>query len=129
MVKSFTNQIFIAFLMLSFSISYGQKEVHLQLNQYIGTAPFSIGDGGTNDLGTKFNISRLDYYISSIKLHHDGGMQTAVNNKYIFVSKGETVDELLGNFNIGILDSITFSVGVEATDNHADPTLWPAGHP
>ena len=75
MVKSFTNQIFIAFLMLSFSISYGQKEVHLQLNQYIGTAPFSIGDGGTNDLGTKFNISRLDYYISSIKLHHDGGMQ------------------------------------------------------
>lgn len=129
MVKSFTNQIFIAFLMLSFSISYGQKEVHLQLNQYIGTAPFSIGDGGTNDLGTKFNISRLDYYISSIKLHHDGGMQTAVNNKYIFVSKGETVDELLGSFNIGILDSITFSIGVEATDNHADPTLWPAGHP
>jgi hypothetical protein len=129
MVKSFTNQIFIAFLMLSFSISYGQKEVHLQLNQYIGNAPFSIGDGGTTDLGTKFNISRLDYYISSIKLHHDGGMTTNVSNKYIFVSKGRTVDELLGNFNIGILDSITFSIGVEATDNHADPTLWPATHP
>lgn len=129
MVESFTKQLFLAFFLLSFSSLYGQKEVSLKINQYIESKPFSIGDGGINDLGTKFNISRLDYYISSIKLHHDSGMTTNVSNKYIFVSKGRTVDELLGNFNIGVLDSITFSVGVEFTDNHADPTLWPANHP
>ncbi len=129
MVKSFTNQLLVAILMLSFSVTYGQKEVQLKINQYIKNTPFSMGDGGINDLGTKFNISRLDYYISSIMLHHDAGTTTNVSDKYIFVSKGKSVDELLGTFNIGVLDSITFSVGVVAIDNHADPTLWPASHP
>ena len=129
MVKSLTQMLLIAFIMLINSYSYGQKEVHLQINQYIGNVPFEIGDAGTNDQGTKFPITRLDYYISSIVLHHDGGMTTKVSNKYIFVTKGKTVDELLGTFNIGLLDSITFSVGVDATNNHGDPTLWPSNHP
>ena len=129
MAKSLTQLVLLAIVMLINSYSYGQKEVHLQINQYIANAPFTIGDTGTNDQGTKFSISRLDYYISSIKLHHDGGMTTNVSNKYIFVTKGKTVDELLGTFNIGLLDSITFSVGVDATNNHGDPTLWPSNHP
>lgn len=129
MVKSFSNQLLTAFLLLAFTFSYGQKEVRLQINQYIGNDSFGIGDSGTNDLGTKFSISRLDYYISSIKLHHDGGMTTNVSYKYIFVSKGKTVDELLGSFNVSVLDSITFSVGVDPLYNHSDPTLWPSNHP
>ena len=129
MVKSLTQMLLIAFIMLINSYSYGQKEVHLQINQYIANTPFTIGDTGTNDQGTKFSISRLDYYISSIKLHHDGGMTTNVSYKYIFVTKGKAVDELLGSFNISILDSITFSVGVDPLYNHGDPTLWPANHP
>ena len=129
MAKSFTQLVLLAFVMLINSYSYGQKEVHLQINQYIGNVPFEIGDTGTNDQGTKFSISRLDYYISSIKLHHDGGMTTNVSYKYIFVTKGKAVDELLGSFNISILDSITFSVGVDPLYNHGDPTLWPANHP
>ena len=129
MAKSFTQLVLLAFVMLINSYSYGQKEVHLQINQYIANTPFTIGDTGTNDQGTKFSISRLDYYISSIKLHHDGGMTTNVSYKYIFVTKGKAVDELLGSFNISILDSITFSVGVDPLYNHGDPTLWPANHP
>ena len=129
MIVSFSNPLLTTFLMLAFTCSYGQKEVHLQINQYIGNDPFAIGDEGTNDLGTKFSISRLDYYISSIKLHHDGGTTTNVGDKYILVSNGNTVDELLGEFNIGVLDSITFSVGVDPLYNHGDPTLWPANHP
>ncbi|MBK8698755.1 MAG: hypothetical protein IPN29_04150 [Saprospiraceae bacterium] len=129
MIKSLTQMLLLAFIMLINLYSYGQKEVHLQINQYIGNAPFSIGDMGTNDQGTKFTITRIDYYISSIQLHHDGGMTTNVNNKYIFVTKGKAVDELLGSFNIGLLDSITFSVGVDSPNNHGDPTLWPANHP
>ncbi len=129
MAKSYTQLVLLAFVMLINSYSYGQKEVHLQINQYIANAPFTIGDTGTNDQGTKFSISRLDYYISSIKLHHDGGMTTNVSYKYIFVTKGKAVDELLGSFNISILDSITFSVGVDPLYNHGDPTLWPANHP
>lgn len=129
MQRLFTNLFLTSFLMLSFIFSYAQKEVYLKVNQYINNTPFNIGDGGINDLGNKFNISRLDYYISSIKLHHDNGLTTDVSNKYIFVSKGREVNELLGSYNINSLDSITFSIGVEETDNHADPALWPSNHP
>jgi hypothetical protein len=129
MIKSFTNLFFTSLFTLCLTLSYGQKDVYFQLNQFIGETSFTLGDSGTNDLGTKFNISRLDYYISLIKLHHDGGSTTVVTNKYIFVSKGRAVNELLGSYDINVLDSITFSVGVEAIDNHADPTLWPSDHP
>ena len=44
MVKSLTQMLLIAFIMLINSYSYGQKEVHLQINQYIGNVPFEIGD-------------------------------------------------------------------------------------
>ena len=54
MVKSFTHPLLTAFLMLTFTFSYGQKEVRLQINQYLGNAPFTIGDEGTNNLGTRF---------------------------------------------------------------------------
>jgi hypothetical protein len=129
MVKSFTNIFFTTLFMLYITLASGQKDVYFQINQYIDNKTFTIGSEGINDLGNKFNLSRLDYYISSIKLHHDGGVTTDVTNKYIFVSKGDVVNELLGTFNITLLDSITFSIGVEETDNHADPTLWPADHP
>jgi len=129
MLRIFTNLFLTAAFMLSFLFSYAQKAVYFQINQYIDNKPFTIGSEGINDLGNKFNITRLDYYISSIKLHHDNGITTNVTGKYIFVSKGDVVNELLGTYNITVLDSITFSIGVEETDNHADPTLWPANHP
>ena len=56
MVKSLTQMLLIAFIMLINSYSYGQKEVHLQINQYIGNVPFEIGDTGTNDDGAKLCI-------------------------------------------------------------------------
>jgi hypothetical protein len=129
MVKIFTN----LFLALTFSLSMssvtGQKDIYLSVNQYIGGAPFALGNSGTNDLGTKFSVSRMDYFISSIILHHDGGISTKVADKYMFVTKGQKVNEFLGNFNVNALDSITFSIGVDSVNNHADPTLWPANHP
>ncbi len=129
-MTQYLQKIFLLFFFsLITSLSYGQKKMYLSINQYLGGESFSMGQTGTNDLGTKFSISRMDYFISSIILHHDGGASTKVPDKYIFVTKGEKVKELLGSFNIAVLDSITFSIGVDSIDNHADPTLWPANHP
>ncbi|MBK8819892.1 MAG: hypothetical protein IPN49_12700 [Saprospiraceae bacterium] len=47
--------------------------MYLSINQYLGGESFPWVKPGTNDLGTKFSISRMDYFISSIILHHDGG--------------------------------------------------------
>lgn len=129
-MTQYLQKIFLLFFFsLITSLSFGQKKMYLSINQYLGGESFSMGQTGTNDLGTKFSISRMDYFISSIILHHDGGASTKVPDKYIFVTKGEKVKELLGSFNIAVLDSITFSIGVDSIDNHADPTLWPANHP
>ena len=65
MVKSLTQMLLIAFIMLINSYSYGQKEVHLQINQYIGNVPFEIGDTGTNDQGTKFQDLIIIYHLLS----------------------------------------------------------------
>ncbi|MBK8622971.1 MAG: T9SS type A sorting domain-containing protein [Saprospiraceae bacterium] len=129
MTRLFKKSFFLVLLTILFVKSYGQKEVYFQVNHFLGDQTLTIGDSGTNDLGSKFTISRLDYYISSIRLHHDGGQITNIKNKYILVSNAQKVNELLGDYPIQVLDSITFSIGVDSVNNHADPTLWPAGHP
>lgn len=129
MTRLFKKSFFLVLLTILFVKSYGQKEVYFQVNHFLGDQTLTMGDSGTNDLGSKFTISRLDYYISSIRLHHDGGQITNIKNKYILVSNAQKVNELLGDYPIQVLDSITFSIGVDSVNNHADPTLWPAGHP
>lgn len=129
MTRLFKKSFSLVLLTILFVKSYGQKEVYFQVNHFLGDQTLTIGDSGTNDLGSKFTISRLDYYISSISLHHDGGQITNIKNKYILVSNAQKVNELLGDYPIQVLDSITFSIGVDSVNNHADPTLWPAGHP
>ena len=87
--------------------SYGQKNTYLKINHFLGDEQFAIGKNAGNNLGNQFNFSRLDYFISGIKLHHDGGEIHDLSDVYILVTKGEDVDVLLGNLHIETLDSIS----------------------
>jgi len=108
--------------------SYGQKNTYLKINHFLEDEPFALGKTAGNNLGNQFNFSRLDYFISGIKLHHDGGEIHDLSDVYILVTKGEDVDVLLGNLQIETLDSISFYIGVDSANNHADPSLWPSSH-
>ncbi len=116
-------------LMFTIMISKAQKNVYFTITHKLATANFAFNQTAQNDLMQDFKITRVDYYISGIKIIHDGGMETAVPNKYILAKGSANVIELLGNFNVTNVEGITFSIGVESPINNADPSLQPAGSP
>lgn len=115
------NLIFILLLSLAFT-SYSQKEVTLNINHMLGYAPFTFTTEATNDIGQQFKITRVDYYISGIKLVHDGGTITPITDKVILVKGDNNVAVNLGSFSITDLEGISFSIGVDTPDNNSDPS-------
>lgn len=116
-------------LMFTMMISKAQKNVYFTITHKLATANFAFNQTAQNNLAQDFKITRVDYYISSIKIIHDGGMEIAVPNKYILAKGSANVNELLGNFNVTNVEGIKFSIGVEAPINNADPSLQTAGTP
>lgn len=108
--------------------SWAQKEVFLKVNHFLGEETFELNKTIKNNLDQQFNIKRLDYFISNITLFHDDDQITKLDDIYILVRKGEKVQQLLGSLNLQKLDSLTFFIGVDYENNHADPSLWPPDH-
>jgi hypothetical protein len=106
------------------------KNVSLVFNHTAAGIPLNLTSGTTYTdwQGNDYSISRLQYYISDIILFHDGGQTLPLEDVYVLVN-GNTDTYELGQYNLGQLESITFSIGVSAEVNHSDPSLWPIGHP
>jgi hypothetical protein len=120
----------IVFLCLQGVVLNAQTSVRLTIKHLYGVTPFSFTATAQNSLGQDFKLTRVDYYISGIKIIHDGGMQTAVPNHYILAKGDVNVIDDLGTYsNINAVEGIKFSVGVDFPNNNADITLWPQDHP
>lgn len=116
-------------LLLFVGLSNAQQNIQLKINHFLGNSPFTTSQVGTNNRGENFTVDRLEYYISGIKLTHDGGQVINLPNIYILANANQPTSISLGQHSISTLESITFGVGVDATVNHNDPLLLPAGHP
>ncbi len=117
------------FLIGTLTTALAQKNVYLNISHVLATSDFTYNQTAQNNLTQNFKISRVEYYISSIIIIHDGGTQTSVPNKYILAKGSNTVSELLGNFNLINVEGVKFSIGVEAPINNADPSLQISGTP
>lgn len=117
----------LSFFALSVSL-YGQKNVFFKINHMLGANAFSYNMVTSNNQNNSFEISRLEYYISEIKLIYDGGQDTVLSDTYLMVKANQPVNEFLGSFNITNLESIEFGIGVDFARNHSDITLYPSGH-
>jgi len=127
MKKSYSFSLFCCIL---FSTTlFSQQNVSLKINHQLGSSAFALNQATTNNLGNSFTITRLQYYISEIKLTHDGGLVTNVPSTYILVDATTTTNVALGSFNITNLEGISFGIGVEAPMNNSDPSLHAAAHP
>lgn len=115
-------------LFLGFAL-FAQQDIYLQINHKLGTEPFSFQTETENGMGHKFKTSRLEYYISGIKLTHDGGQDTLLSETYFLANAGNAFNNLLGNFNFTTLEAISFAIGVEDPTNHEDPAQYNAQHP
>ncbi len=115
-------------LMFSFS-AFSQSDVYLKINHLLGTSPFAFNTTVSNNLFHNFDVNRMEYYISSISITHDGGAVTNISDTWILANASTPVNELLGNYNITAIESISFSIGVELPENHNDPSLLAASNP
>lgn len=94
-----------------------------------GDQDLEINTSYTTPADYAVNFTRLQYYISEITLTHDGGVQTKLDGHYILANGLEDSSYDLGELSIDKVEHIQFYIGVDAFNNHADPSLWPNGHP
>lgn len=124
------KKILTLFTVLSLSLSaFSQSDVYLKINHLLGSSTFTFNTNTTNNLNNAFNVDRLEYYVSSIAITHDGGTVTNIPNTWILADASSQTNELLGNYNITSIESVTFSIGVETPTNHNDPSLLAMSHP
>ena len=122
------NLLFIILTMSAYCAS-AQVDVTLHMAQKLGGQPFALNTTSEADMGYSFNMTRMEYYISEIKLIHDGGVVTPVTDLYLLVDPAVDTEFDLGEFAISSLEKIQFSVGVDQAHNHLDPSSYPSGHP
>lgn len=111
-------------------ITFAQKNVVLRLHHRLAGQPFAFNQTSSNNLGNSFNVSRLEYYVSSIKVKHDGGLTANATDVYALVKANATSTDIdLSSLSVNDIEGITFSIGVNTPQNNQDPTQWAAGHP
>lgn len=118
-------------LFASFGAAKAQNEVMLHLAPRLGSAVFSLDQEIDHPGGTyKMKYTRFEYYISEIKIKHDGGQVTPCTDLYLLVRPAQDSMYSLGQLpGITNVEAITFSVGVPQAVNHLDPATYPAAHP
>jgi len=110
------------------TFTFAQVNVKFGINHLVNGEELTETAVGSNDLKNDFSIGRLQYYISEIKIVHDGGTVTEVEDKYILVNALDPKLEDLGDLDVTTIEGITFSIGVNEPVNKEDPAQWPADH-
>lgn len=114
---------------LSVLVVQAQNNIELHLSPRLGAAPFALNTPVSAG-SYEYKITRLEYYISEIKITHDGGQVTPMTDLYLLVRPAVDSMYALGSYpGIVNVESITFSVGVDQAHNHLDPAAYPANHP
>ncbi len=126
MKKRILNTLMLLFVGASL---FAQSNVKLVINHFLGDKPFLLKVDAKNDVGNNYQVTRLEYYISGIKIIHDSGQVASLPNLYI-LQNAESLDTIsLGNLNVTNIEAINFCIGVDEKVNHGDPSKWSFSHP
>ncbi len=126
-MKRFLLSAGVLFSLVSFT--QAQKNVYLRINHQLGSDAFAFNKTFYSSEGDSVKYTRMQYYISGIKLIHDGGQVSDLSDTYLLVNAGSADSFSLGVQNLNSLESIRFYIGVDAGVNHDDPAAWPNNHP
>lgn len=115
--------------LFAFCAAVYSQNFRLILSPKLGPAPFALNtpvSTGTYD----YQITRLEYYVSNIKITHDGGQETYMTDVYLLVRPSVDSVYELGNYpGITNVEEISLFFGVDQAHNHLDPSTYPASHP
>jgi hypothetical protein len=113
----------------STSISAQTKSVSLNINHLLNGTQFSMIFPAIAPDGYYFRVSSLRYYLSKIRIKHDGGKIDDATGLYILVDPERNNEYILGNFDITNVEAIELGIGIDSATNHLDPTKYPKDDP
>ena len=100
-----------------------------------GNMPCCNGEGlpyfpYTNSSGEKYNISRLNYLISNIRLHTSDGQQIELKEvHFVDADDAATLRLNTGELDNGTYSKISFTMGLDTSLNTPNRYVNPAGNP
>ena len=107
-----------------------QNSVVLDITHKLNGEDFDFNIENTTPENETFEVHRLEYYLSSFSVTHDGGTVTDFDSVWNLVQAGSGSSTImLGDASIQDVESVSFSVGVDQAHNHLDPTQYPSSHP
>lgn len=118
----------IALLCAATAIAQNQR-VSLHINHLLEGQPFEYDKIVRAPGNYSFRVEMLRYYVSKIKIIHDGGKVSEANDIYLLVNPKENSEYPLGSFNLTTIEAIEFGIGVDKDKNHLDPASYPAISP
>jgi len=131
-MKTTLQFIFLCFFVIS---TNAQSSVQIKINHLLNGEVFERNVEAINDMENDFLVDRLEYYLSTFSIVHDGGQVTEVEDLYVLVDMGDKPAPVmptyidLGEYDIQQLEAVRFYFGIDEEANHADPALWPQWHP
>lgn len=123
------KRLLLALLALGTMSSFAQKDIYLRIMHQWDGQPFAFNTTATTSGGDDIRLNRLEYYVSGIKIYHDGGQLIDLPTTYILANAANQTQVNLGTQTFTTIDSISFAIGVDQAANHADPAQYNASHP
>lgn len=119
----------LAFIAAFLSVfSFAQTNVFVEFPPKIGGNDLVLNTVVQDMNGVDLSISDFNYYISNIRIFHDGGQELSFINSVYFI-ESEDNGVYLGSYPVTTIDSIQFAVGVPKNLNHLDISQYPLEHP
>jgi hypothetical protein len=104
------------------------QSLTLRMTPRVGDDTLDFTSSFITDNNERYTLSMFRYYMSNIRLVKNDGSEYAITDK-IFLVNPSVSDYPLGNVPVGDYKGIRFTVGLDATTNHLDPTAYPITNP
>lgn len=116
-------------LLFALALSAQTQQVTLHMKQLLDNQPFALNSEVTLTPTKKHFVTRTQYYLSEIKVIHDGGQEALIAGLHLLIDASKDSIFSLGEVAATNVEGIQFSIGVDAAFNHLDPAKYPAGDP
>lgn len=111
------------------TLLFAQTSIKLELNHIFRGQPLVYNQSYTDEQDRAVNFSPVRYYMSSIKITHDGGQITPLDGIYVLADGNVTNYTIDSTYDITSVEKIAFDIGVDYDANHGNTSNWSASHP
>jgi len=105
-----------------------QNPLKLNFQFLNGNNTFLLNQTISDLNGTAYKAQDIAFYISNLKITHDGGQMIDFQDSVFYVNIRACIFDL-GLHTVDQVEAIDFQVGVPASINHSDITAYPENHP